>query len=188
MTERHDEGRVRERRPHAARRLAACALGGLVFAGIAAGLSGCGASSSLGSAFLAPLSVLPDTDVVLETNLQAATQGGLAGSGISGISGSGAGVPEVSGAPTTVNEVSVASTSYVSVYTAFNPVDRHCLGTFVLKPGSPTSILGVTNPGVDDFWFGPTSSADCTASRFTTLTGVPTGWAKSDPAPNWPLP
>ncbi len=77
-------------------------------------LSGCGASSALGSAVLAPLSALPQTDVVLETNLQSAVEAGQAQSGLQGISAiSGAaqsgGLPETNGAPTTPGVVSVAS-------------------------------------------------------------------------------
>jgi hypothetical protein len=165
---------------------AGASLGALCWVVLGASLSGCGASSALSSAVLAPLSVLPDTDVVLETNLQAAVQGGLVSGGISGPGGAGA--PEVSGPPTTASEVSVATTGTVSVYTAFNPVDRHCLGTFVLKPGSFTTVLGVSTAGTYDFWFGPTTSAACASNLFTTATTVPKGWATGDPASGWPLP
>ena len=90
---------------------------------LAAALSSCGASAALGSAVLAPLSALPETDVVMETNLQTAVQGGIAASGISAVSGAGnANVPEVSGPPTSVNVVSVGTgATGVSVYSAFNP-------------------------------------------------------------------
>jgi hypothetical protein len=82
--------------------------------------------------------------------------------------------------------VSVASATGVSVYTAFNPADRHCLGTFVLAPGAAFAVLGETTPGTYDFWFGPTTAVDCTASVFTTEATVPSGWATGDPATSWP--
>jgi hypothetical protein len=166
-------------------------LGGLVALGLVAALSGCGASAALGSAVLAPLSVLPDTDVVLETNLQAAVQGGLVSEGISGISGNnGANVPEVSGPPTSENVVSVASgTGGVSVYSAFNPIDKHCLGTLVIAAGSLAIVLGENTPGSYDFWFGPTTPTGCTASTLATEATVPKGWATGDPSSTgWPLP
>jgi hypothetical protein len=165
-----------------------CALAGV--AALAVVVSGCGASSALGSAVLAPLSALPETDVVMETNLQSAVQGGITGSSISGISSiGGSGVPEVTGPPTSVGVVSVASTTFVATYTAFNPADRHCLGTFVLKPGSPTAVLGETAPGTYDFWFGPTTATACASSLFPTESTVPSGWASGDPSSTgWPLP
>lgn len=174
--------------PPRAVRGALCALAGI--AALAAAMSGCGASSALGSAVLAPLSALPETDVVMETNLQSAVQGGIAGGSISAISSiSGSGVPEVTGPPTSIGVVSVASTTFVSVYTAFNPADRHCLGTFVLKPGSPTAVLGETTQGTYDFWFGPTTATSCAASLFTSESTVPSGWASGDPSSTgWPLP
>ena len=158
-------------------RLAVLAL--VAFAGA---LSSCGVSTSLGNAALAPLSALPDTDVVLETNLQSAVEGGIAQAGISGSSGG----LTTTGPPTSPSVVSVASTTAVSVYTAFNPADRHCLGTFVLAPGAPFAVLGETTSGRYDFWFGPTTTVDCTASVFTTETTVPSGWAAGDPSTNWP--
>jgi hypothetical protein len=168
-------------------------LVGLGAVTLVAGLSSCGASAALSSAVLAPLSVLPDTDVVLETNLQSAAQGGLAGGGIPGISAisgnGGSGVPEVSGPPTTVSEVSVFQGTGVTVYSAFNPADKHCLGTLVLASGSMATVLGESTPGSYDFWFGPTTSAACTASGFVSEATVPKGWAQGDPSGSgWPLP
>ena len=157
-------------------------LAALALVGLAAALSGCGASTALGNAVLAPLSVLPDTDVVLETNLQSAVEGGLVQTGLSGSSGG----LTTTGAPTSPGVVSVASATGVSVYTAFNPADRHCLGTFVLAPGAASAVLGETTPGTYDFWFGPTTAVDCTASVFTTEATLPSGWATGDPATSWP--
>jgi len=178
-------------RPSLGARASLSVLCALAFAGA---LSGCGASTALGNAVLAPLSVLSDTDVALETNLQSAVQGGLASSGLSGLSAisaisgsSNSGVPEVSGAPTSPGEVSVASATGVSVYTAFNPTDRHCLGTFVLASGSTATVLGASVPGSYDFWFGPTTAAACSAALFTNQASVPSGWAKGDPSSTgWP--
>ena len=177
-------------RPPDSRRGSNCAcvavracLAGLLFLALAAALSGCGASSALGSAVLAPLSVLPDTDVVFETNLQSAVS-----SGISNPASNGGGFL-TSGPPTSPGVVSVASTTGVTVYTAFNPADRHCLGTFVLTPGSPFTVLGESAPGTYDFWFGPTTAVDCSASGFTSEAAVPSGWAPDDPrssATGWP--
>jgi len=165
---------------------------GLAAVAASAALSSCGAGTALGNAFTAPLSVLSATDVVFETNLQTAVQGGtsLGGGSLPGISGissvGGSGIPEVSGPPTSPSEVSTASAAGVSVYTAFNPADRHCLGTFVLAPGSPTAVLGATSPGSYDFWFGPTNAQACTASSFSAETSVPSRWAKNDPSTTWP--
>ncbi|MFZ2059297.1 MAG: hypothetical protein WAV54_18015 [Acidimicrobiales bacterium] len=160
-------------------------LVGLLFLALAAALSGCGASSALGSAVLAPLSVLSQTDVILETNLQSALTSGVTNPGNNG------GGFITSGPPTSVGVVSVAGGTGVTVYTAFNPVDRHCLGTFVLTPGSPFPVLGESTPGTYDFWFGPTTAVDCTASGFTSEATVPAGWAEGDPASattGWPGP
>jgi len=149
---------------------------------LATALSACGASTALGNAFLAPLSALSATDVVLETNLQSAVEGGIAQAGISGSSG-GLTTP---GPPSTPGVVSVARATGAWVYTAFNPDDRHCLGTFVLAAGAPFAVLGETAPGTYDFWFGPTSAVHCTASTFPTEAQVPSGWATGDPATSWP--
>jgi hypothetical protein len=157
---------------------------------LSAALSGCGASTALGNAALAPLSALPLTDVVFETNLQSAVAGGGAQVGMSGISGTAGlgGLPETSGAPSATGEVSVASTTGVAVYTAYNPVDKHCLGSLVLSPGS-ASVLGESTPGTYDFWFGPTTAVSCTASDFATEAAVPSGWASGDPSSTgWPGP
>jgi hypothetical protein len=144
--------------------------------------SACGASTALGNAFLAPLSALTATDVVLETNLESAMESGIAQAGISGSSGG----LTTTGPPSTPGVVSVASATGVSVYTAFNPADRHCLGSFVIAAGAPFAVLGENAPGTYDFWFGPTSAAHCTASAFTTEAQVPAGWATGDPATSWP--
>lgn len=163
-------------------------------------LAGCSsASTSLGNQVLAPLSVLPQTDVVLETNLQAALQGaeaqgatGLGGlSGVSGIGGSGGGgVPVVSGVPTSPSEVSTASagTSGPTVLTAFNPTDRHCLGTVVIPAGATTSVLGESSPGAYDFWFAASGAASCAAANFLSQPTKPANWAADDPATSWPGP
>jgi len=125
---------------------------------------------------------LPDTDVVLETNLESALEGGTVQAGLSGSSGG----LTTTGPPTSPGVVSVASATGVSVYTAFNPADRHCLGTLVLAAGAPFAVLGETAPGSYDFWFGPTTAVDCTASAFTTDASVPPGWATGDPSTSWP--
>jgi len=166
-------------------------LAGLAAFAFSAALAGCGVSAALNNAAFAPLSVLPDTDVALETNLQTALQAGQVQTGLGNISGSeeNGGVPETSGPPTSAGVVSVASITGVSVYTAFNPVDRHCLGAFVLAPGSAVAVLGENAPGTYDFWFGPTAAASCTASGFTTEATVPAGWAGGDPSSTgWPSP
>jgi hypothetical protein len=174
-----------------------CLLAGAAMTLPVLGLSACGASAALGNAFLAPLSVLPDTDVVLETNLQLAQEGGVTGglggiSGINGISGvsgvGGSGVDTVTGAPTTPSEVSLASVpNLVTVYTAFNPVDQHCLGVLVLQPGATITVLGVSTPGRYDFWFGKTTATKCAASNFDAESTHPSHWASGDPsASGWP--
>jgi len=165
----------------------ACLTGALAV-GLAVALSACGASTALGNAELSPLAVLPATDVIFETNLQSAVQVGETQIGLSAVSGSSAGIPETSGPQDTTSEVSVAHGSGVAVYTAFNPVDRHCLGTLVLSAGAP-AVLGESLPGSYDFWFGPTTADACTASNFTAQTSVPSGWASGDPSSTgWPSP
>jgi len=143
----------------------------------------------LGSAVRAPLSALPATDVVFETNLQSAKEVATTNVGISSVSGlnNNGGGFTTAGAPSSPGLVSVASASGLSVYSAFNPTDRHCLGTFVLAPGATFTVLGESNAGTYDFWFGPTTADDCTASLFTTETTVPSGWSSGDPsASGWP--
>jgi hypothetical protein len=154
--------------------------------GLSATLSACGASTSLGNDVLAPLSALPATDVVFETNLQSAVQGGVVQAGLSG-SSTLDGLAETTGAPTTTSEVSVAAGTGVSVYTAFNPADGHCLGTFVIAPGAVVSVLGESAAGSYDFWLGGATAAGCTASTFSTESTVPSGWASGDPSSTgWP--
>ncbi len=145
-------------------------------------------SNSLGSAVLAPLSALPATDVVFETNLQSASQVQSSAIGVSGVSGlaqNGGGFT-TAGAPSSPSEVSIASAAGVSVYTAFNPADRHCLGTFVIAPGALVTVLGESTAGTYDFWFGSTTAPACTASLFTTQATVPSTWASGDPSTSWP--
>lgn len=151
-------------------------LAGVACVVLSAALSACGASTALGNAVLAPLSALSATDVVMETNLQTAIQGGL-GTALT-----------TTGPPSTPGVVSVGNATGVAVYTAFNPADRHCLGTFVLSPGAAYEVLGETVPGTYDFWFGPTTAVKCTAAPFTTESTVPTGWATGDPSMGWPTP
>jgi hypothetical protein len=164
-------------------------VAGLGALALFASLAGCGVSNALGSAVLAPLSVLGDTDVALETNLQTASQAGVVQTGLGNVSGSeeNGGVPETSGAPSSAGVVSVASATGVSVYTAFNPVDRHCLGTFVLASGSADTVLGQSAPGSYDFWFETNTSSGCTASIFVSEMTVPSGWDTGDPSSTgWP--
>jgi len=135
-------------RPSLARRLRearSLLVAGLAALALSAALAGCGASAALGNAVFAPLSVLPDTDVALETNLQTALQAGQVQTGLVNISSSevNGGVPETTGPPDSAGVVSVASITGVSVYTAFNPADRHCLGAFVLAPGSAVIVDGI---------------------------------------------
>jgi hypothetical protein len=152
-------------------------------------LAGCGVSNALGGAVMAPLTALPGTDVILETNLQSAMEGGTAQAGLSSIStaaGNGGGLT-TTGAPTTPEQVSVADSTGVSLYTAFNPADDHCLGLFVIRPGLLTPVLGETTAGTYYFWFGSTKAVDCTASIFTAELTVPSRWASGDPSPTgWP--
>lgn len=164
-------------------------VAGALLVGVAATLSACGVSTALGNAELSPLAALPATDVIFETNLQSAVQVGQSEIGLSAVSGqSPAGIPETSGPPATTSEVSVAHAGGAAVYTAFNPVDRHCLGTLELSPGAPT-VLGESLPGSYDFWFGPTTAQACTAGNFTGQASVPSGWASGDPSSSgWPSP
>lgn len=157
------------------------------------GLGACSsAATSLGNQFLAPLSVLPATDVVLETNLQLAHEGvaaSSAGPGISGLSAggaSGSGVPIMSGPPTSPSVVSEASsrTGAAVVLTAFNPVDRHCLGILLLPTGA--TVLSQSSPGTYDFFFGPTTAGACASSTLITESTKPSSWAGNDPASSWP--
>ena len=82
------------------------------------------------------------------------------------------------------------SATGVSVYTAFNPVDRHCLGTFVLAPGSATTVLGESTAGHLRLLVRPDDLDRVHGQhRFATEATVPTGWAKGDPSSTgWPLP
>ena len=170
---------------------------GLVAAFSLVVLGGCAsAAQSLQSDVLAPLSVLPATDVVLETNLQAASQvaqGDVAGGGgfegfVSSAASAGTGVLVTTGAPSSPTEVSagVASGNQALVLTAFNPLDKHCLGQVVIAGASSGPVLGESAPGVYDFWFNAPTPAPCTASAFAATSSVPTTWAHGDPATSWP--
>jgi len=137
------------------------------------------ASTALGNAVLAPLSALSATDVVLETNIESAIEGGKLNLRRSG------GELDDTGPPTHPG-VSVASTAGASVYTAFNP-RPHCLGALILSRVPPTRCSerlcqGNTTSGWSD---------DCGqlhGEHVHDESTVPAGWATGDPLHRWRAP
>ena len=122
------------------------------------------------------------------------SSGVSAGAAISSLSGGGAGgggcAPSggavASGtAPASESAISQASNaaSTATVFSAYNPLTRHCLGTLVVEAAGTTApVLGETGAGSYDFWFGPTSRDSCAADALVAMATAPSAWGANDPS------
>lgn len=159
-------------------RLTRAALACATLAGFGAIVTACGLSQDVGSAVTAPLAVLPATDVVVETNLQSASNAAA---------GSLGGVQVVSGPSTNYNTISEASNLGTTVLVGFNQLSNDCLGLIrISSPSSP--VLGESQIGTYDFWVTGTTPAVCDAATFAATAAVPHGWPAADPGGTWPTP
>jgi len=156
-------------------------LTGVAFAGLGLVASACSLSSDASSAIQAPLNILPESDVVVETNLQtaqsAAQAGGLGGGAMA----------TTSGPSTSYGVISARSgAGRASVYAGFNQLSDDCLGLMVLSTGSQP-VLGETQPGTYYFWVLKTTPSVCDAATLAVTGSVPSGWPSGDPSTStWP--
>lgn len=154
-------------------------------------LTGC---SSVQSEIEAPVKVIPETDVVVETNVQSALQGAQTSLEVDGSfsgfgSGAASGSNVTTGPSTGPSVISYAPTTGGGgiVMVGWNGVDRHCIGALYVHATLPASILGQSAPGQYDFIAPANTSADCTASTFTETSSAPSGWPVDPSSSGWPV-
>jgi hypothetical protein len=157
---------------------AGCLAAGVAGATLLAG--GCGLVNDATTSATAPLTALPMTDVVVETNLE--TQLTVArAAAATGQPPSGDGF--VTGASTGPNITSAAAPEAGTVVlVAYNDVSRDCLGLMVVGGLLPRSVLGETAPGTYYFRAPATPLGACVASGFAAQAAVPAGWPAGDPS------
>ena len=169
----------------------------LLMGGAAAGLSGCSLPGDAVNGYYAPLSVLPDSDVAVETNLKTAATGGDVsagqptlpdgiGSGLGGAGDDGGG-SITAGPSTSASVISEDSSGTDTALVGFNPRSHDCLGLLDIGSGG-LALLGQSVPGSYYFWVKNTSSPACDAASFLAVAAVPTSWPKGDPSGSgWPM-
>jgi hypothetical protein len=145
--------------------------------------AGCSLVTDAGNAAIAPVGVIPATDVVVETNLQTALQlvqaYGAEQGGLTGFTASGW-VPGASDAP---GETSFdAPTAGAAVLAAYNNADRNCYGIVYIVSSSPTPVLGETGPGTSFFVAPHAPAGSCSSATFATEIAPPSGWPAADPS------
>jgi len=157
---------------------------GLVLGGIVPLVSGCALASDAGSAVEAPLVALPDSDVVVETNLKSADENLDTGASAFGDS---SGTAFVAGPSTGAASISEStSPGGATVLAAFNPLSDDCLGLFVV-PVAAASVLGESQPGTYYYWNRHSTAPACDAASFAASVSAPSGWPAGDPsASQWP--
>ncbi len=177
---RFGEARGPEGRGGVGRRLLSSSVMALAMCGAGVSAAGCSTAHEAATAVTAPLSVLPDTDAVVETNLTTASEGAIAGGGL--------GVQTTSGPSTSYNVISESSSPQVVVLAGFNQLSDDCLGLVKISAAS-VPVLGESQPGSYDFWVKGTEAASCNAASFAATSSVPQGWPAGDPSSaGWPLP
>ncbi len=155
----------------------------LVLAGAGLTATACSLSNDASNALQAPLNILPESDVVVETNLNTAVTtsdtGGLSGSGVA----------TTSGPSTSYGVISVSSgPGRPAIYAGFNQLSDDCLGMMVVPAGS-LPALGEGLAGTYYFWILKTTSSACDAATFALTPSLPSGWPKNDPTSGgWPKP
>lgn len=165
------------------RACASLSAGALALAVAAGGVlaSGCSLLSDAATSATAPLTALPATDVVVETNLETSLTvvrtGAATGAGLAGMPGF------VAGASDNPSATSFARPSpAVTVLAAYNNVTRDCLGVAVLSAAPPAPVLGRTAAGSYYFVARSTPPGGCAASTFAADAAVPGGWPSGDPS------
>jgi outer membrane murein-binding lipoprotein Lpp len=163
---------------------------GVVSSGLlVAGCSTNQAASDLG----APLSVIPKTDVVVETNIQAVVQAAQAvlqttqslaafGPGASG------GTSVTTGPSTSAGQISyaVAPGGNGIVFVGWNKADQHCIGQVYVAHPLASPVLSQSAPGQYDFVAPAGSSSSCDAASYLAEPSVPSGWPEDPSAGGWP--
>lgn len=154
----------------------------LFVGGVGAVLAGCSLPGDAVNGYYTPLNVLPDTDVVVETNLKTAATG----ADVSDQGGDTGGNVITSGPSTSASVISKDSSGTDTAYVGFNPLSHDCLGLLAIGAAGP-ALLGQSTPGSYYFWVKNTSSGACEAASFLTLGAPPTSWPKGDPSSTaWP--
>ncbi len=174
-------------------------MGAMLLVGAAAtSLGGCSLPGDAVNGYYAPLSVLPDSDVAVETNLKTASTGedvstgqttlpdGI-GSGLGGSGDDGGGLT-TAGPSTGPSVISEDSSGTAAALVGYNPLSHDCLGLLEIDSAGST-VLGQSAVGSYYFWIRNTSSAACDAASFLAVPTVPTTWPKGDPSVSgWPMP
>lgn len=148
--------------------------------------------SDVSNAVDAPINVIPDTDVAVETNIQSATQAAQtrleAGGSFSGFTaGQGGGTDMTSGPSTAPGQVSYAiiGGGQGIVLAAWNHADQHCIGSVYIHTAMALTVLGVAAPGTYDFIAPAPSSSNCDAATFAATSPAPSGWPWAPSASGW---
>jgi hypothetical protein len=173
---------------------AAGLAGAIAVAGFASG--GCSLLSDAATSATAPLSALPATDVVVETNLETQLGSGLglgSGAGLGGVTGVPggqlggglpfAGAPVVSGpstGPTEISSTTIGAGSFLIV--EYNNLTQDCLGILRLSGSIGAVVLGRSSPGTYYFVERSTPTGGCASSTFAGEPTVPKGWPGDDPS------
>jgi hypothetical protein len=156
------------------------AAAALVCASFAAG---CSLVTDAGNAAIAPVGVIPATDVVIQTNLETdleqvqaygAGEGTLAGFTASGW---------VAGPSTTPGETSFdIPTAAAAVMAVYNNADRNCYGIVYIVSSPPTPVLGESGPGTSFFVDPHAPPGTCSSASFVSEMAPPPGWPAADPS------
>jgi hypothetical protein len=159
-------------------------LGTLALSLICASLAaGCSVVTDAGNAYIAPVGVIPASDVVIQTNLETdleqvqaygAEQGSLTGFAASGW---------IAGASGTPGETSFdAPTAGAAVLAVYNDADRNCYGIVYIVSSTATPLLGETGPGTSFFVDPHAAPGTCSSATFATEIAPPSGWPSADPS------
>ncbi len=166
----------------------------LVLAGaLGCGVLGAGCSTTQAAKdFGGPLSVIPRTDVVVETNIQAVVQAAqtvlqTTQSMASFGAASSGGMDVTTGPSTTAGQISyaIAPGGEGGVFAGWNHTDDHCLGMVYVASPVTTPILGETSPGQYEFVDRASSSSQCDAASFVGQSAAPSGWPRAPSSSGW---
>jgi hypothetical protein len=141
---------------------------------------GCSLANDATTAVTAPLTALPATDVVVETNLQTELQAAQAAAATGQAPSGGSFVAGPSSGPSVTSVA--APQPGAEVLVAYNNVTRDCLGILYLAAAPASAVLGESGAGTYYFTAPSTPSGACTASGFAALGTAPAGWPAGDPS------
>lgn len=173
------------------RRWTAGVLAATALAATVLSTAGCSTQTAAND-FGAPINAIPATDVVVETNIQAAAQAAQtqleSGGSFSGFgAASSGGVVLTTGASSTPSQISYAVVSNGSgvVFAGYNGADNHCIGQVYVSSTLSAPVLGTANAGQYDFIAPSPSSSDCDAASLAAQVGAPSGWPVEPSSGGW---